>query len=480
MLKQLRHRKTAKKIWVVLLVLILPAFVFWGLGSVMRSKKESSYLGKISGRQISPLEFKDALDAVRTQAIMQFGDNLSQIEKHLNLEAQAWERLILLAQAKKRRIKVSDEEVIAQIKSYPFFAGKDGFSQKIYSELLQYVFRTQPRVFEEQTRQNLLIKKLYESVTKNVNITEDDIRKEYIRLNEKISLYYISASASDFTGEIPAEEKEIEEYFSGQSFKFKQPLSFNLQYMILPSEDKEDDSLKQRLNQITGQMNKKEDILKIAEGLGLEVKETGLFSQNEAIPGIGWGNEEILKSLDNARPKDYLPVVKIDKDYYILLLKERKEPYIPDLTQIKDKVKEAYIKEKTQEIARQKMERCLEELKNAYQKDPKTVNFDKIAKNLGLKSGSTDAFQYGSYIEGIGSSDAFWTHGQQLKPDGFSDIIETASGLYIVKLKEKIPVDEKKFTEEKKDFGEKLLLDKKQEHFTQFFDSLKNKAGKPF
>ena len=65
MLKKLRNKKTAKRIWIVLAILILPAFVLWGAGSFMRNKEkgESAYAGKVFGRTVSTLEYQDALCA---------------------------------------------------------------------------------------------------------------------------------------------------------------------------------------------------------------------------------------------------------------------------------------------------------------------------------------------------------------------------------------------------------------------------------
>ena len=40
MLRALRNKKTAKKVWIVLAVIIVPAFVLWGSGSLLRSKEE--------------------------------------------------------------------------------------------------------------------------------------------------------------------------------------------------------------------------------------------------------------------------------------------------------------------------------------------------------------------------------------------------------------------------------------------------------
>jgi len=475
MLKKLRKRKTAKRIWIILTILILPAFVFWGFGSFLRSKQEITYAGKIYGKKVSLLEYKDALDAVRNQAIIQFGDNLPEIEKGLNLESLAWDRLLLLAEAKKRKIKVTDQEVIQLIENYPFFQRKGQFDNQIYSQMLQYVFRTQPRIFEEQTRQSLMLSKLYKEVTGNLNLSEEEIKKEYQKLNEQINLYYIASLPSDFIKDVTAPEEEIKNYFIKNSFQFKRPLSFNIEYVSLAVEDKNEAAIKDRIKLLALRLSKKEDFTKAAKELNLQVKETGLFSQTEPVPGIGW-SPQILSLISKLKIGEFAVPIYMDKYYYILRLKDKKEPYIPDFQTIKDKVKEVFIKEKARQIAQQKIENCLKELKTAYKTNPKSIDFYRIAKIYGLKSDSTGLFRYGSYIEGIGASDNFFTATVDLKEDDTGGIIEMPSGFYIIKLKSRIPVNEKKFTEEKPEFSKKLLLQKREEYFSSSFQELKRKA----
>jgi hypothetical protein len=182
MLKILRDRKTAKKIWIGLGIIIMPAFIFWGFGGAIRDKDEKGYIGKIAKKNISVMEFKDSINAVRNLAIMQYGENLEAIEKNLNLETQAWQRLALLEVAKKSKIRASDKEVIAQVTSYPFFMQKGKFDNRTYKDVLKYVFRTQPRAFEEQTRQNIIISKLYHKKTDGITIGENEIRDGYIKI----------------------------------------------------------------------------------------------------------------------------------------------------------------------------------------------------------------------------------------------------------------------------------------------------------
>ncbi len=460
MLKKLRNKKTAKWIWIVLAILIVPAFLLWGLGSAIRSRGEAT--------GISNLEYKDALDAVKNMAIMQFGDNFSEIQKYLNLESQASERLLLLREAKKRKINVTDKEIIELIESYPLFQRKGQFDNGVYSQILQYYFRTQPRVFEEQTRQNIMLSKLYRQVTDNIKVSEEEIKKEYRRLNEEISIYYIASLPSDSLKDIPASEEELKDYFAKNSFEFKQPLSFNIEYLSVDSEDK--------IRDVLGHLNKSKDLSKVAKDMTLEVKETGLFTQTDSIPGIGW-SPQILSLISQLKLGQFSAPIHLDKNYYILRLKERKEPHVPDLAAIKDKIKETFIKNKAKEIAKNKIEECLKVLKETYSTDPKSINLEIIAKTCGLKSGSTNFFKYGSYIEGIGASDSFWTAAEELKGDDeLSNIIDVPSGFYIIKLKSKVPLDQKKFASERPEFSQKLLSQKQQAYFVKFIEELKKKA----
>lgn len=468
MLRKLRQKKTAKKIWIILAILVLPAFVFWGFGSAVRSQRGSIYAGKIFGKNITLLEYKDAQDAIKNQAIMQFGDNYSEIKKHLNLESRAWERLILLCEAKKRRINASDREVVELIESYPFFKGRNGqFDNRIYPEMLQYVFRTQPRIFEEHTRQNIILSKLYGELSRNITLTDQEIKEAYQKENEQISLYYIASVAANFTKEVSASEREIKDYFTKNSLQFKQPLSFNIEYITFDSEEK--------LNFALRRLSKNEDFVKFAKKLSLPLKETGLFSQVDSIPGIGW-SPEVINLISRAKAGKILEPIHIDNFYYLIKIKERKEPHIPDFITIKEKVKDAFIKERSQELAQKKVEDCWRKLQDLYKVNPKRIDFDKTAGECGLKSDTTAPFKYGSYIEGIGVSDNFWMAAKDLKENDFSQVITMPSGFYIVKLKSRIPVDEKKFEAEKTEFSQRLLSVKKETYFLKFLEELKTKT----
>ena len=372
MLKILRNRKTAKKIWIGLAIIIIPAFALWGFGGAGGNKEESSSVGKIFGKNISGLEFKDSLVAVRTMAIMQFGDKLPEIEKYLNFEGQAWERLILLHEAKARRINVRDKEVIDEIQSAPYFQDKGGFSNKIYQETLRYVFRLQPRIFEEQTRQNLTLAKLYDKITQKLTLNDDQIHQEYLKANEELSIDYIASLFAEFAKTIKPTDEDIQSYFNQNKAMFKEE----------PTQDKP------------------------------------------------------------AR--------------------------IPELAEIKERVKNALISEKARIMAKDKINECAEKLKQ--------LEFKAAALACGLKSAQTDYFKSTGMIPGLGVARNFWENAKKLKNKETSDIISNDQGYYIIKLKSAKPVDESNFLKEKEAFSQRLLSSKKAELFTKFIEELKKKA----
>lgn len=372
MLKILRNKKIAKKIWIGLAVIIIPAFALWGFGGASRDRQGSSVAGKIFGRNISDLEFRNSLIAVRTSAIMQFGEKLPEIEKYLNFQGQAWERLILLAEAKKRRIRVKDKEVIDEIQGAPYFQDKAGFSGKIYQEVLRYVLRLQPRIFEEQTRQNLILAKLYDQITQNLKLSDELVYQEYLKANAELSIYYIASLFSEFAKTIKPSEEEIRDYFDQNKAAFKEP----------PTKDK--------------------------------------------------------------------------------------PTYIPELTEIKDKVKDTLINETAKKIAQDKINECAEKLKQ--------MEFNQAAASCGLKSADTDFFKSNDTIQDLGVARIFWDNAKKLKDNQVSSVISNDQGCYIIKLKSTKPIDEKKFLEEKDGFLQRLSSAKKNDLFTEFLEELKKKA----
>lgn len=465
-------KKTKKTIWIILLIAILPGFVLWGFfDSIKKSSGRDNFAGSIYGRKIPMREYQTALQAVQTMAVMRFGDNLQQIKQYLDLDGQAWQRLIMLREASRRKIGIPDKEVVEAIQKYPFMHNKKGeFDEKQYRQVLRYVFHVPARVFEEQVRGDLAIEKLFKGVTSGVKVDEAEIRENYNKANEEISLRYIAALPAEIAAGFSVPDEDIKEFFSSNSLLFKRPLSYNLEYVLLDASARED-----KIRDTLQRLSKAADFKAEAKNMELEAKETGLFAENGPIPGIGW-SQELTGRIANSSVGRFLPPVKTTSGIFILKIKEKKEPYIPPLDEIKDEVKKRMVEQKSRLEAKKRTEECLSAIKGAVE-TKQSVSLEQLAKTLSLKAGKTGDFKFGSYIEGIGASDAFYTEAKKLSPGQYSGVIEAASGYYIITPDSFKPVDEDKFAKEKEEFARTLLIKKQNESFGKFMQEVERKSA---
>lgn len=477
MLKQLRKRKTAKKILWSLAIIIIPAFVLWGSGSLIRGKGKPNFAGRVFGKKISFLDYEDAFLAVRNQAILQYGEDLKKIEKYLGLHQKTWDRLILLYEAD--RIKIKNREVVTTIGQMPIFQEDGKFNQKIYDYVLRYIFKISARTFEEGLRDSLKISKLYEQITADVSVDEQELEGEYRKENEQVKVAYIAILPEEYKENINIKDEEIKDYFQDNKGHFLRPVSVNIEYLGLDYPLKLDGDVKQEIRNKV--LNLKDEIInpadfeKISEDKDFALKETGFFAPEEPIPQIGW-SKEFSEAAFNLTKEDVSPPIDTLKGIYILRLKKKRESYIPEIDEVKDKIIDILTKEKTHLIAKEKADKILLKLKEKYRNHPK-ANFSDLCKRLGLEVKETPLFKQDTYIEEIGISKGFSDSAFGSKEKEISEVIETKKAFYILKVIKFVEIDRGKFEEEHDQFRDKLLTRKKEETFIIFLQELRSKAN---
>jgi hypothetical protein len=184
MLKLLRSKHVAKFIFWSLVVLILPAFVLWGTGSLGRSKsKGPKYVGTIDGKKVSFEDFFENILGIRTQILMNYFTNPQLVDSLLKdrtfVAKMAWDRLIMLSEAEKRDLKITDQELIYFIRNHPMFVRNGIFDERLYGYILRNNMGLDARQFEEITRENLKLQKLNEILAKDIKATDDEALDEY-------------------------------------------------------------------------------------------------------------------------------------------------------------------------------------------------------------------------------------------------------------------------------------------------------------
>ena len=179
MLKVFRQKYVTKIILWAILILILPAFVIWGTGGMGRSgNKGPTYAGLINNKKISFDEFAESISAVKCQLVLNYFNQPNILDEFLKnkpfLGKLAWDRLIMAKEAKLRRIKASDKEVVGLIRSHPLFLRSGAFDDRMYGYVLRNSLGMDARTFEEMMRENIAIQKLQNLLTKDLKADETE------------------------------------------------------------------------------------------------------------------------------------------------------------------------------------------------------------------------------------------------------------------------------------------------------------------
>jgi peptidyl-prolyl cis-trans isomerase D len=232
----------------MILILILPAFVLWGTGSLGRSKnKGPSYAGTISNKKVSFERFAHGLTGVRCQIILNYYPQPRLLEQFLSnkelLGKLAWDRLIMEQLARSSGLKATDKEVIEYIKSHPIFSRGGQFDTRLYDYVLKKV-PIDPRSFEEIVRETLIIKKLNDAVAKDVTITDTEILENYKKEKGKLKIAYAIFAADDKISKAKVDDTMIKDYYDKHKSEFVMPAKSGQEDMsienVAPLEDVKD------------------------------------------------------------------------------------------------------------------------------------------------------------------------------------------------------------------------------------------------
>lgn len=493
MLKLLRKKGLAKKLlWAIAITIIL-SFTLWGTGNVPRSKNNKyTHAGKIFGRKISFDDYEHAYRAVLMQAMLRYGDQFNQIRDYLDLESETWDRLLLLEAAKRQKIKVSDQELVTHIASLPYFQKNGRFDEQLYDLILQRAFQVSSRVFEEYTRENQKIIKLYNAETAPFVITDKDALDAFREKNEKTQVTYIFLPFEKFKDQAQIDPSQAAEFYEANKTGFTRPASVDLDYVVfekpaIMSSDKKDGENtgltpeQQTANEeVRNNAQKFYDAVTAGGEFGqtaaqnkLTIKSTGVFNMDKPNLSLGWPYE-ILYAVFQVNTGDILPVFESEDAFVVAQLREKHDPAVPPLNEVKNEVLDQMKLIAAKSLTKAKAT----ELASAIREKIKAKGtFGAIAKESGYDMAQTPLFSRGEYLPQIGISSEFQEAAFALNgASPLSDAVQTQKGYAILHHENYEDVDMKAFEAAKNELRDQLLANKHGEVFNNYLSRLRIEA----
>jgi peptidyl-prolyl cis-trans isomerase D len=239
MLDLMRRKKRLKAVlWLVIISLALGMLLFFVPGANVGNITFDSSAASVDGE---PIPMKGLIDAYR-KAVHSYsagGKNKTDPEtlKALGLGRQVLDSLInervVGYTGKMLGLDVSPEEIRQAVEMNPNLQDQGGFiGVERYKALLE-ANNISISEFEEGVRYMLLAKKIRNVVTDSMNITEKELRDEFIRTNQEAQVSYVILKKDDFKKLVTPSEAELRAHFEANKDRYKIKEQRRAQYLLI-------------------------------------------------------------------------------------------------------------------------------------------------------------------------------------------------------------------------------------------------------
>ncbi|MGE5361037.1 MAG: peptidyl-prolyl cis-trans isomerase [Bacteroidales bacterium] len=422
MLDRMRRHKSWLK-WSLFLVVI--AFILLYIPSFLGNGTESNrdVVASVEGRDITAGEFRRNYQAQMQMYRGAYGNVSEQMLKQLGIDQQILQQMVdeqaALAEAKRRGLSVTDEEVAQRIMLLPAFQEGGRFiGEARYRQILS--MQRPPltdREFEEQIRKGLLIDKLRAALTDWVTVADSDVQSEYNRRNEKVKLEVVPILADKFRGQVQVSDGDVASYFDAHKAEYKvgekrkvryalvdvqemrprvavtaseierayndnietysTPEQVRASHILLKTDGKNDEAVKAKAEQLLKEAKAGADFAELAkknsqdEASAKNGGDLDYFTRGKMVPEF----DEAAFSMEPGQISD---LVKTQYGYHIIKVTDKKAASIKPLTEVRQQI----VDQLTWERAQAKASEIADKMEKAIRKP---ADLDKAARDNGIK-----------------------------------------------------------------------------------------------
>ena len=225
-------------LWAVIGLFVLFVFVDFGSGVRQRNAMGGNFAARVGSRTVSMAEFQRQYQQLEQLYSQLYGGQMSpEIAKQLQLPLQALNRAVneqvLLAEAQRLGLTVSDEEVQDKILGQQVFVDSQGrfIGEDKYEQLLaanKYTVAS----FEAEVRDQILREKLNDVLRNGIFIPDDEVEKSYREQVEKAKIRYLQVPRTQFPAAQPT-PAEAAAYFEAHKQEYKLPEQREGAYLLV-------------------------------------------------------------------------------------------------------------------------------------------------------------------------------------------------------------------------------------------------------
>ena len=503
--------------WVIAVVLILPFIFFFHASITSPPKGEGGTAGTLFGKSVPWEVFQREQHWIRFKLQVVAGQMPFDVLEPMANQA-AWERLMLLEEAKRRGLRVDDLELASAIQRLPDFQQDGRFVAERYHLFLRTA-RLTPQLFEEWLRGDLLIDKLREAVRNEVAVTDEDVRAAFVRAHEQITASVIVITPGSFIDEAAkaVTDADVRARYDARPDEVRRPEQVAFEYALMSREslagavslteadltdyyeahhdeflaadgrpkpfEEAREPVRQSLTNERVRKQLTERALDLEEDLDAKrpfdeiVTERGLTRQsagplNPRSPAPGGPDPALLHALAELDEDQVSEVVHTTAGIYIARVTQRIPAMVPALDEVRDAIRERLIRERAREAARKAAEgvrATLQERVSAGARFEEAVRLGGVTVRHAQFSRTQPIDPIG--YERVVNETAFATMLGALTP-----VLDTIQGFIVLHPEERLPPDEAAFAQEEPALRSETLSRRQEARFAEWLEEVRGRA----
>src|SRR5262245_12984553 len=139
---------------------------------------------------------------------------------------------VVVQGAENEGIRVSDDELRAQIQAMKEFQVDGRFSRDRYLQALQQI-RIDPAVFEHEIRRELIRRKVEALIRDGVKVSDAELRDAFLVRNERVRAEWASLEILPLLASVTVPDADLEPYVKAHLAQFTRPERRRLQYVVV-------------------------------------------------------------------------------------------------------------------------------------------------------------------------------------------------------------------------------------------------------
>lgn len=232
----LRHLKFI--LWGVVLVFVLLVFVDWGAGGSGPGATTEAAV-RVGDTVVSRQDFLGQMRRFEQGYSQQFGERWAEIRDQVNIYDETvgyfTNRILLLQEAEKAGVHVSDAELQEDILATPIFQDENGefVGNETYQRIIRGYFQMTAQEFERTRNEDLAITRLTSMMQRGVYVAEADIEKSVRRERELADFDAVMLPYERFLNQVSITEDEARAHYELTADDFQREEQRVIRYLVV-------------------------------------------------------------------------------------------------------------------------------------------------------------------------------------------------------------------------------------------------------